>query len=131
MTGWFTLGASEPASTMKSSNGCDAASNPLPLDPPPQRTSRFGAPLVLSRTHWVRLKLVVEVKYLAWTDDNLPRQLVYDGLREDKPAAEGRRPVPHRKPVASARPLARSKRHRLGGTDGAVSGQLGHSWAYN
>ena len=37
------------------------------------------------------------------------------GLREDKPAAKVRRPVPHRKPLASARTLAWSKRHRLGG----------------
>ena len=30
------------------------------------------------------------------TDDNLLRQVVYEGLREDKPPAEIRRPVPHR-----------------------------------
>jgi hypothetical protein len=30
-----------------------------------------------------------------WTDDNLLRQVVYEGLREDKPAAEVRRPVPN------------------------------------
>jgi hypothetical protein len=29
------------------------------------------------------------VKFLTWTDDNLLRQVVYEGLREDKPAAEG------------------------------------------
>jgi hypothetical protein len=28
---------------------------------------------------------------LTWTDDNLLRQVVYEGLREDKPAAEIRR----------------------------------------
>jgi len=43
---------------------------------PPPRGSRFGSPLVLSRVHWVRPKLVVEVKYLAWTGDNLLRQVV-------------------------------------------------------
>jgi ATP-dependent DNA ligase len=43
---------------------------------------------VLSRVHWVRPELVAEVKYLTWTDDNLLRQVVYEGLREDKPAAE-------------------------------------------
>jgi bifunctional non-homologous end joining protein LigD len=31
------------------------------------------------------------VKFLTWTDDNLLRQVVYEGLREDKPAAEVRR----------------------------------------
>ena len=32
-------------------------------------------------------------KFLAWTEDNLLRQVVYEGLREDKPAREGRREV--------------------------------------
>jgi bifunctional non-homologous end joining protein LigD len=63
----------------------------MPLDVPPSRTSRFGSPLVLSRVHWVRPELVAEVKYLAWTDDNLLRHVVYEGLREDKPASEVRR----------------------------------------
>jgi ATP-dependent DNA ligase len=66
------------------------------LEVPPPRSSRFGSPLVLSRVHWVRPELVAEVKYLSWTDDNLLRQVVYEGLREDKPAAEVRRSMPHR-----------------------------------
>jgi bifunctional non-homologous end joining protein LigD len=37
------------------------------------------------------------VKYLAWTGDNLLRQVVYEGLREDKPAAEVRREMPRAK----------------------------------
>jgi len=49
---------------------------------------------------WVRPELVAEVKFLTWTEDNLLRQVVYEGLREDKPAAEVRRPVPHPKPAA-------------------------------
>ena len=60
--------------------------------------TRFGSPLVLSRVHWVRPELVAEVKFLAWTEDNLLRQVVYDGLREDKPAGEVRREVPRAKP---------------------------------
>jgi bifunctional non-homologous end joining protein LigD len=47
--------------------------------------------------HWVRPDLVAEVKYLTWTDDNLLRQVVYEGMREDKPATEVRRPMPHPK----------------------------------
>jgi hypothetical protein len=43
----------------------------------------------LSRIHWVRPELVAEVKYLTWTTDNLLRQVVYEGLREDKPATDG------------------------------------------
>jgi ATP-dependent DNA ligase len=70
------------------------ATREMPLDLPPPRTSRFGSPLVLSRVHWVRPELVAEVKFLTWTDENLLRQVVYEGLREDKPAAEIRRALP-------------------------------------
>jgi len=69
----------------------------MPLDAPPPRGSRFGSSLVLSRVHWVRPELVAEVRFLAWTEDNLLRQVVYEGLREDKPAAEVRREMPHMK----------------------------------
>jgi bifunctional non-homologous end joining protein LigD len=72
----------------------------MPLDAAPPRGTRFGSPLVLSRVHWVRPELVAEVKFLAWTADNLLRQVVYEGLREDKPAREVRRDVPH--PVSAA-----------------------------
>jgi DNA ligase D-like protein (predicted ligase) len=77
------------------------ATSEMPLDKAPPRTNRFGSPLVLSRVHWVRPEIVVEVKYLTWTDDNLLRQVVYEGLREDKPSTEIRRPVPHPKPITS------------------------------
>jgi bifunctional non-homologous end joining protein LigD len=66
----------------------------MPLDKAPPRSNRFGSPLVLSRVHWVRPELVVEVKYLTWTADNLLRQVVYEGLREDKDPTEVRRSVP-------------------------------------
>ena len=78
----------------------------MPLNIPPPRTSRFGTPLVLSRVHWVRPELVAEVKYLSWTDDNLLRQVVYEGLREDKPASEVGRAVPYPKPIAERAQLA-------------------------
>ena len=67
----------------------------MPLDAPPPRSTRFGSALVLSRLHWVRPELVAEVKFLAWTEDNLLRQVVYQGLREDKPASEVRREMPY------------------------------------
>jgi DNA ligase D-like protein (predicted ligase) len=67
----------------------------MPLEAAPPRSNRFGSPLVLSRVHWVRPELVVEVKYLTWTDDNLLRQVVYQGLREDKDPREVIRPAPN------------------------------------
>jgi bifunctional non-homologous end joining protein LigD len=39
----------------------------------------------------------VKLNYLAWTLDNLLRQVVYVGLREDKPARDVQRAVPHPK----------------------------------
>jgi ATP-dependent DNA ligase len=84
----------------------------MPLAVPPPRDSRFGSPLVLSRVHWVRPELVAEVKYLTWTDDNLLRQVVYEGLREDKPAIEVRRAVQYPKPTAVTRMARRSRRPR-------------------
>jgi ATP-dependent DNA ligase len=84
----------------------------MSLDVPPPRDSRFGSPLVLSRVHWVRPELVAEVKYLTWTEDNLLRQVVYEGLREDKPAADVRRAVPYPKTTEPKRPASRAQRSR-------------------
>ena len=67
----------------------------MPLAEPPPRDSRFGSPLKLSRVHWVRPEVVVEVTYLTWTEDNLLRQVSYQGQREDKPARQVVRTVPH------------------------------------
>ena len=71
----------------------------MPLDVAPPRSPRFGSPLVVSRVHWVRPELVVEIKYLTWTEDGLLRQVVYEGIREDKHARE----VVRERPSASAR----------------------------
>jgi bifunctional non-homologous end joining protein LigD len=67
----------------------------MPLAEPPPRDSRFGAPLKLSKVHWVKPELVVEVTYLTWTEDNLLRQVSYQAQREDKPARQVVRPTPH------------------------------------
>jgi bifunctional non-homologous end joining protein LigD len=71
------------------------------LAEPPPRDSRLGSPLKFSRVHWVRPEMVVEVTYLTWTEDNLLRQVSYQGQREDKPARRVVRLVPH--PGASRR----------------------------
>jgi bifunctional non-homologous end joining protein LigD len=73
------------------------ATRTMPLDVAPPRTSRLGTPLELSRVHWARPELVVEINYLTWTLDNPLRQVAYTGLREDKPARDVQRPVPHPK----------------------------------
>jgi bifunctional non-homologous end joining protein LigD len=97
----------------------------MPLDIPPPRTSRFGSPLVLSRVHWLRPELVAEVTFLTWTDDGLLRQVVYQGLREDKPAREVMRPAatdepravttgPTAEPRRSAKPTPRAPGTRRG-----------------
>jgi ATP-dependent DNA ligase len=65
-----------------------------PLSEPPPRGSRFGSPLVLSRVHWVRPEMVIEVSYVEWTPDKLLRHVVYLGEREDKAAIDMRRDRP-------------------------------------
>src|SRR5262245_53371384 len=45
----------------------------MPLDKPPPRETRLGSPLELSRVHWVRPEVVVEVTYLTWTEGGLLR----------------------------------------------------------
>jgi ATP-dependent DNA ligase len=66
----------------------------MPLSAPPPRGGRFGSPLVLSRVHWVRPEMVVEVSFVEWTPDRLLRHVVYLDEREDKPAIEVRRGRP-------------------------------------
>jgi DNA ligase D-like protein (predicted ligase) len=63
----------------------------MPLSEPPPRGSRFGSPLVLSRVHWVRPEMVVEVSFVEWTPDGLLRHVAYQGEREDKPGSDVRR----------------------------------------
>jgi bifunctional non-homologous end joining protein LigD len=66
----------------------------MPLSEPPPRGGRFGSPLVLSRVHWVRPEMVVEVSYVEMTPDGLLRHVVYLGEREDKAAIDVRRERP-------------------------------------
>ena len=69
----------------------------MPLATRPPRETRFGSPLELSRVHWVRPELVVEITFSTWTRDGLLRQTVYQGFREDKPAREVRLERPARR----------------------------------
>ena len=51
----------------------------MPLAESPPRGTRFGSPLVLSRVHWVRPEMVVEVSFVEWTPDGLLRHVIYLG----------------------------------------------------
>jgi DNA ligase D-like protein (predicted ligase) len=70
------------------------AASKMPLSQPPPRGGRFGSPPVLSRVHWVRPEMVVEVSYVEMTPDGLLRHVAYLGEREDKAAQEVRRGRP-------------------------------------
>jgi ATP-dependent DNA ligase len=67
----------------------------MPLSQTPPRSGRFGSPLVLSRVHWVRPELVIEVSYDEMTPDGLLRHVVYLGEREDKLARDVIRSKPN------------------------------------
>ena len=53
-----------------------------PLTPKPKLLSAKGTP------HWVRPRLVAQVRYTEITDDGRLRHPAYLGLRDDKPASE-------------------------------------------
>jgi len=83
----------------------------MPLEVPPPRTSRFGSPLVLSRVHWVRPELRRRSQISDLDRGQPAAAVIYQGLREDKPAAEVRRPALHPKAApADGHPAASKKR---------------------
>lgn len=57
------------------------------LNPLEQTSSPFEeTPRTNERAHWVRPKIVVEVKFSEWTADRRLRQPIYLGVRDDKSA---------------------------------------------
>jgi ATP-dependent DNA ligase len=74
----------------------------MPLAQPPPRDSRVGSPVKLSRVHWVRPQVVVEVAYLTWTDDKPAAAGHYQGQRKDKPARQVVHPAERPYPLAGA-----------------------------
>jgi hypothetical protein len=74
-----------------------------------------GSPLVLSRLHWVWSEFAAELKFVSWTEDNPRRQVVYEGLREDKPAPEAQQKIPHPKPASGEATTPTSFRSSRGG----------------
>jgi bifunctional non-homologous end joining protein LigD len=58
---------------------------------PEKHAGRYGAGITandMKRCHWVKPRLVCQVKFFEWTRDGKLRQPVFIGLREDKPAGE-------------------------------------------
>ena len=61
------------------------------LDKLERKTPAFANPprgAEARRSHWVEPKLVAEIAFTEWTEDGILRHSVFQGLREDKPAAE-------------------------------------------
>ena len=75
------------------------------LEPLEQPASPFSARLTgLGRPHWVRPELVAEVAFGEWTADGRMRHPSFQGLREDKPAAQVVRERPARATFDDAGP---------------------------
>ena len=58
---------------------------------PEKKSGRYGAGITTSemkRCHWLKPKLVCQVKFSEWTRDGKLRQPVFLGLRDDKTAKE-------------------------------------------
>jgi ATP-dependent DNA ligase len=83
--GTETLGGRPGAAAGKAHAACRAAATRQPL--------RIAAQAYQGA--WVRPEVVVEVTYLTWTEDNLLRQVSYQRQREDKPARQVVRGIPH------------------------------------
>jgi bifunctional non-homologous end joining protein LigD len=65
------------------------------LKPLETKTSPFEeTPKTNENAHWVKPKIVVEVKFNEWTSDRRLRQPIFLGVRDDKPAREVTREEP-------------------------------------
>jgi DNA ligase D-like protein (predicted ligase) len=56
-----------------------------------RRTSPFADPVPEPRVHWTDPDLVAQIAFTEWTRDGRLRHPRFEGLRDDKPAAEVRR----------------------------------------
>lgn len=67
------------------------------MKPLVQEASPFAVvPKTNAPVHWVKPRLVCEVKFSEWTEEGLMRQPVFLGLRDDKAARDVRRERPKR-----------------------------------
>jgi bifunctional non-homologous end joining protein LigD len=88
------------------------------LAPLEQSSSPFEeVPKTNERAHWVRPKIVVEVKFSEWTGDGKLRQPIYLGTRDDKKASEvGREGASMQKKRGAAKKPAQKEVTRKTGT---------------
>lgn len=66
----------------------------LPESEDAGRWNQHITPAEYKRCHWVKPKLVAQLKFTEWTGDGKLRHPVYLGLREDKAAADVKREIP-------------------------------------
>ena len=80
------------------------------LAPLQRDTAPFNVtPKTNERAHWVKPKIVVEVKFSEWTADGKLRQPIYLGIRADKSAREITREAMSVQPRAKAPAVAKTK----------------------
>lgn len=69
-------------------------------------------PLPRAHLHWVRPKLVAEIAFGEWTQNDLLRQPRYEGLRTDKKPRDCRRERPKSNPPDTKKTSSARKRRR-------------------
>ncbi len=70
------------------------------LEPLEVKSSPFAAvPSSNEKPHWVKPRLVAQVRFAEWTDDGVLRHPVYLGLRDDKTAAAVKKEAPAAMPT--------------------------------
>jgi bifunctional non-homologous end joining protein LigD len=95
------------------------------MQPLVRKTSPFDAGTPTGRAHhWVEPTLVCEVRFSEWTEDGGVRHPAFLGLRDDKPARDVRREIPHRPQGGDAQPRrvreSRTPRRVGGGREGVA-----------
>jgi bifunctional non-homologous end joining protein LigD len=83
------------------------------LKPLQRKTSPFEeTPKTNEKVHWVKLEVVVEVKFNEWTADRRLRQPIFIGVRDDKAAKDVEIELPsvQRKPIGGGTIAKRSTR---------------------
>lgn len=97
---------------------------PLERKTPPFADPPRGAPA--RGAHWVEPRVVAEIAFTEWTADGLLRHPSFQGLRDDKPAAEVKRETPRRADApavsSSRRSAAKPARAKSAADEAAVAG---------